>query len=226
MEHHEALESRACEKYLLGELAPAEREAFEEHYFSCSECADQLRCAVEFLSSSREIFAASQATPPVADYIRPPGGWFPWMNPFVSGPVFAALLLFLAYQNLVTIPKYKEAASSRVLPMHSLITANTLGESALTFAVTPERPFGTYVDLPYDPAFSLYRLVLQSPSGQTTPLRSLNSAEAQKTQVITINPGKQAGEYTIVVYGLATPDAEPSSAKELARLQFTVAFTP
>lgn len=225
MDHRDAVESQACEKYLLGELAPDEREAFEEHFFSCSECAAELRASVEFLGASREVFAASPPTPPLADHVRPRRGWFSWLNPLVAGPVFAALLLFVAYQNLVTIPKYKKAASTRVLPMHSLLAANTLGDDALTFSVASDEPFGTYVDLPYDPAFSRYGLVLESPSGKTTPLRSLNSAEAQKTQVITINPGKQAGKYSIVVYGLATPSADPSSAKELARLQFTVAFT-
>jgi len=223
MDHNQALESQACEKYLLGELPPAERDAFEEHYFSCSECAAEVRSALEFLGASREIFAASRASLPVADHIGPARGWRLWLNPFLAGPVFAALLLFVAYQNLVTIPKYKEAGSPRVLPMHSLITANTLGD-ALRFTVKPEEPFGIYVDPPYDPTFALYRLALQSPSGKISFLRSLNRAEAQKTQVIIINPGQQAGLYSIVVYGLPTPSADPSSAKELAKLEFTVAF--
>jgi Putative zinc-finger len=228
MDHNEALQSQACEKYLLGELSSAERDAFEDHYFSCAECAAQLRSAAEFLSASREILAggserASEATLK-PDYVRPPRGWFPWLNPLVAGPAFAALLLFIAYQNFVTIPRYKQSASPRVLPMHSLITANTLGDDQLTFTVLPDQLFGVYVDAPYDPAYSTYLLTLLSPSGTTTPLRSLNAAEAQKTQIIAINPGRQAGKYAIVVSGLASPSADPSSARELARLQFSVAL--
>jgi len=228
MDHNEALQSQACEKYLLGELSSAERDAFEDHYFSCAECAAQLRSAAEFLSASREILAAAPERASEAtlkpDYVRPPRGWFPWLNPLVAGPAFAALLLFIAYQNFVTIPRYKQSASPRVLPMHSLITANTLGDDQLTFTVLPDQLFGVYVDAPYDPGYSTYLLTLLSPSGTTTPLRSLNAAEAQKTQIIAINPGRQAGKYAIVVSGLASPSADPSSARELARLQFSVAL--
>jgi len=224
MDHKQALQSQACEKYLLGELAPAERDAYEEHYFSCSECATQLRAAAEFLGASREIFAASPNPRPSLGPVGTGLGWFAWFKPAYAISAFAILLLFIGYQNFVTIPNYKQAASPRVLPMHSLITADTLGDDTLTFTVTQDQPFGLYVYPPYDPAFSVYRLVLQSPSGAATSLRALDSAEAQKPQVITINPGKQAGKYTIVVSGLATPNADPSSAKELARLQFTVAF--
>jgi hypothetical protein len=228
MDHNEALQSQACEKYLLGELSPAERDAFEEHYFSCSECAIQLRSAADFLAASREILAGAPELASEAalkpDYRRPPHGWFSWLNPLLAGPAFAALLLLVAYQNFVTIPRYKQSASPRVLPMHSLITANTLGDDKLTFTVLPDQLFGVYVDAPYDPAYSTYLLTLLSPSGTATPLRSLNTAEAQKTQIIAINPGRQAGKYTIVVSGLASPSADPSSARELARLQFSVAL--
>lgn len=228
MEHNEALQSQACEKYLLGELSSTQRDAFEEHYFSCTECALQLRSTAEFLSASREILASS-SEPALKDslrpgYARPHRSWFPWLSPLVAGPAFAALLLFIAYQNFVTIPHYKQAASSRVLPMHSLITANTLGGESLNFTASPDQPFGLYVDVPYDSSYSIYRLTLVSPTGTATPLRSLTFAEAQKAQIVTINPGRQAGEYTIIVCGLADSSADPSSAKELARLQFTVAI--
>ena len=224
MDHNEALQSQACEKYLLGELSPALRDAYEEHYFSCSECALHLRSAAEFLSATREIFASTPAASSAQSPIRT-SGWFAWLKPAFALPAFAVLLLFIGYQNFVTIPQYKQAAAPRVLPMHSLITANTLGDESLNFSVISDQPFGLYVDVPYEPAYSAYILTLQSPSGASTPLRSINAAEAQKTQIISVNPGRQAGKYTIVVSGLPSPSAAPSSAKELARLQFTVALT-
>lgn len=223
MDHNEALQSQACEKYLLGELSPAQRDAFEEHYFSCSECAIQLRSAADFLGASREILAASPVQLPKPNHAPAPHRWFSWLlRPAVAVPAFALLFLLIGYQNFVTIPGYKHAAAPRVLPMHSLITANTLGDDQLTFTVLPDQPFGLYVDVPYEPAYSTYLLTLLSPSGAATPLHSLNAAEAQKTQIIAINPGRQAGKYTIVVSGLASSTADSSSAKELARLQFTV----
>ena len=224
MEHNEALESQACEKYLLGELPAAQRDAYEEHYFSCAECAAQLRCAAEFLGASREILAAARAPRSSSDEARATN-WFAWFRPAYAAAALAGLLLLIGYQNLVTIPNYQRAASSQILPMHSLITAGTLGDESLNFSVPADKPFGLFVDVPYDPAFRAYLLALESPSGSTTPLRSLNAAEAQKTQIFVINPGRQAGKYAIVVSGLATAAADPASAKELARLQFTVALT-
>lgn len=57
MSHERALELNAVERYLLKELEPEEVELFEEHYFSCSSCLDQLesiRSLAEGLSAARE----------------------------------------------------------------------------------------------------------------------------------------------------------------------------
>jgi hypothetical protein len=81
-----------------------------------------------------------------------------------------------------------------------------------------------YVDVPADAAYSSYGISVQDPSGKTIPLRSLSYAEAQKTQVLVINPGA-AGNYAVVVLGQAKSDAGSSTGKELARMQFTVVFS-
>ena len=39
MNHTEAVEQMAAEGYLLNELTPDARDAFEEHVFDCAECA-------------------------------------------------------------------------------------------------------------------------------------------------------------------------------------------
>src|SRR5262245_33586234 len=43
MEHREAVEMMASERYLLGEMDDAQRDAFEAHFFSCAECAADVR---------------------------------------------------------------------------------------------------------------------------------------------------------------------------------------
>jgi putative zinc finger protein len=43
MTHTEAVDTYAAERYLLGEMTEAERQAFEAHYFECGTCADDLR---------------------------------------------------------------------------------------------------------------------------------------------------------------------------------------
>jgi hypothetical protein len=43
MEHAEATETMAAERYLLGEMTPEDRDAFEDHFFGCGACAADVR---------------------------------------------------------------------------------------------------------------------------------------------------------------------------------------
>ena len=43
MEHHQAAAILASERYVLDELTVAERDAFEEHYFTCAICAQEVK---------------------------------------------------------------------------------------------------------------------------------------------------------------------------------------
>ena len=49
MEHQQAMDTLAIERYLLEEMPQDEREAFEEHFFSCAECAEDARAAAQML---------------------------------------------------------------------------------------------------------------------------------------------------------------------------------
>jgi len=45
MDHSEALRLQAAERYVLGELSPELREQYEEHYFTCEECASDVKAS-------------------------------------------------------------------------------------------------------------------------------------------------------------------------------------
>ena len=55
MNHDQAVRSHAAERYLLDELEPAERDAFEGHYFDCTDCFDHIKQGSEFLGLAREV---------------------------------------------------------------------------------------------------------------------------------------------------------------------------
>src|SRR5258705_5950403 len=59
--HQEAVDTLATERYLLDDITGADRQAFEEHFFSCEVCADDLRTASAMLQGAHEGFAG-QAT--------------------------------------------------------------------------------------------------------------------------------------------------------------------
>ena len=222
MDHDLAVKSQACEKYLLGELSPNLRDAYEEHYFLCTECATQLRIAADVIGAGQQIFTEAPAPAASMPTVPEPGIWSRWLRPAFVIPVLAALLLIVGYQNLVMIPRLQESQAPRVLAMFSLIAANTRGETVPEFVAHPDEPIGLYVDVPADRAYSAYDIRLQDPAGNTTPLRSISYAQAQKTQVVIVNPGKMAGQYVLVITGKTNPSSTPT---ELTRMQFNIAFT-
>ena len=56
MDHHQATQLTAVEKYLLEELAPELRDEFEEHFFDCQECATDLRATAGFIDAAKREF--------------------------------------------------------------------------------------------------------------------------------------------------------------------------
>ena len=94
----------AAERYILGELPEAEKLAFEEHYFECGACAQD----VEDLTNLR---LAAPVVLPRLDRDSPKSqsaSWFgrPWM-PQLTWGALAALMLITGYQNAVEIPRLK-----------------------------------------------------------------------------------------------------------------------
>lgn len=57
MEHSEAVQQRAVERYVLGELTSDLRDAFEEHYFDCPECQADVSALATFVTAGRMILA-------------------------------------------------------------------------------------------------------------------------------------------------------------------------
>ncbi|HTC94663.1 MAG TPA: zf-HC2 domain-containing protein [Terriglobales bacterium] len=55
MTHFEAIEGRLAEGYLLGELTTEQREQYEEHYFGCPGCVEEIRWGAMFLANARRV---------------------------------------------------------------------------------------------------------------------------------------------------------------------------
>ena len=226
MDHSEAIRMQAAEKYVLGELPNALRDEYEEHFFDCAECALDVKAAAAFVDNSAEVLRQEAKNEKAKDPVH--SGWFAWLKPIVAVPAFAVLLLALSYQSFVSVPHWKkmanEPAASRVLPMFSLITANTRGSDSTVFRVRPNESFGIYVDVPADAAYRSYVLRLEDPAGHSSNLTTVSYAEAQKTQVLEVNPGRRSGAYQIVVLGVANDASDAAKAPVLATMKFHVEF--
>lgn len=226
MNHKEAVDMQAAEKYVLGELPETLRDEYEEHFFDCVECALDVKAAAVFVDNSAEVWRQDARKGKSDAPAR--GAWFAWFRPVVAVPAFAVLLLALGYQSFVSVPRWKkmatESGAPRVLPMFSLITANTRSSDSLVFRVRPDEPFGLYVDVPADSAYRSYLLRLENPVGEAVNLTTVSYDHAQKTQVLEVNPGSRSGAYQIVVLGLSGEGMDTAKAPVLATMNFRVEF--
>jgi hypothetical protein len=98
MTHADAIRTLAVERYLLDEMPEIERFAFEDHFFDCVECADDLRDGAT-MSKAVKAGLLPQASRPTT--ISPAIAKRRW-TPSVVLPWAAAAMLALAvgYQSL------------------------------------------------------------------------------------------------------------------------------
>ncbi|HKV04609.1 MAG TPA: zf-HC2 domain-containing protein [Candidatus Acidoferrales bacterium] len=231
MQHTEAMDIKATEKYLLGELQGELREQFEEHFMECPECAKDLRAAAVFMSNAKEVFRAEK--PALAKVPGRPGRGRAWiaafLRPAIVVPVFAALVAIIAYQGGVAIPRLRHALSTagapRALASFSLIAANSRGGTMPEVAVQPDQPFSLYVDIPPQPSFPGYTCDIDNESGATELLLSISAQEAKNTVQFLIPASHlRPGTHVIVVRGIANTQAPSGSAVEVARFPFTLSY--
>src|SRR4051812_31648442 len=123
MTHENALETLASERYLLGEMSELERHQFEEHYFSCAECAADVRDG-ELMrgAAARAVGAPRGAATTVATH-EPRTNVLPWRQrlrpaalvPFAAAAAFA---LMVGYQSMFVIPRLQDGfAAQAVVPV-------------------------------------------------------------------------------------------------------------
>ena len=107
MEHKEAIRIHAVDRYLLGELTAVERKEFEEHFFSCGECSEDLHIGTILVDNSRAVLSEEFPDPvPASPGVPPRPGWRFWWSP-VPLAAAIALLAVVGYQNLKVIPEYR-----------------------------------------------------------------------------------------------------------------------
>jgi len=71
MDHNEAIKQMAAERYLLNELTPDLRDAFEEHAFGCPECALDLRAGSAFINIAKGELPGLPSTSPAESQPEP-----------------------------------------------------------------------------------------------------------------------------------------------------------
>ena len=69
MDHKSAIQTNAVERYLLGEMPVEERDSFEEHYFACTTCAEDIRLGSAMSHDLKVVLRQG----------IPPRSWLAWL---------------------------------------------------------------------------------------------------------------------------------------------------
>ena len=218
MNHSEAVEQMATERYLLDEFTPEDREAFEEHLFDCPECALDLRAGAVFVREAKvqlPELVPPKTRPGVTKARGKQNFWFSLWRPAFAAPALAALLIVVGYQNFVTFPALRQTANEpRLAPVAPLHSA-TRGATLPTFTADRTHGVALPVDLVSDPemvAAASYSFDLRDPQGKLVWTGSL-PATAQGTgsdQSFSLTiPGSmlQNGLYSLMVTSVTAQGA-------------------
>jgi Putative zinc-finger len=237
MDHNEAVRLQAAEKYVLGELPKEQHAAYEEHYFDCPACAEEIKATVTFMESARQV-AREEALQPVGARRNVPGtqttdGWFAWLRPAFAVPVLAALVLFIGYQNGVTIPRLKDFSSSQIGQTisssfqlrGSVRGGNESGDAANKVRVRAGESFSLNFDFTPTGTFSEYDWQLRDQGGRAVRFGHISGDK--KYQAVSLNVAggvESAGKYNLVFFGGADDNGQTANRNEAQRLTFTVEF--
>ena len=206
MNHDEAIRLVSSEKYLLDELSPELRDQFEEHFFSCTECALDVRAGAMLIEQSKVLLSEKPGLNPVpaADSTTP--GWLAWLRPAFAIPVLAALLAIIGYQNLVTYPKLELATSvPQILPWASL-NVNSRGENTPVITVSPGQGFLLFVNIAPEAHYSSYTADLYNPAGKLEWSLAIPVTTADDSWPIRVPAAhRDEGTYTLSVHGITAP---------------------
>ena len=256
MDCKQAEDLQLAVKYVLGELPPVQRDEYEDHYIDCPQCAKEVYAAAALTDTAREVFRQEErgeAPAPVRDAGRDVardgarGGWLArWLRPAFAVPAFAVLLLVVAYQNTVTIPRAKlEAASgagqvltaSFTFPKTQTRGARGGGEGvkagedagekeAFKVKVKPNESFGLRFDFNPPKTLDSYLCELQDESGRTLLQKAVPGTSIHHEVEIGIPGGLvKAANYSLVFHGAPGANGE-GAREEVLRLGFSVEFLP
>jgi len=137
MDHETAVRSNAAERYLLGGMGDPEKEQFEEHYFSCASCAEEVRTGQVFRANARAVFR-DDVKPVKLVVPRPVWRWVA----SASVAVNLALLAVAGYQLRQAGRPYYLQEVVVIGPARSAVSAQEISAKTTHVALTAHLPEG------------------------------------------------------------------------------------
>jgi hypothetical protein len=214
MEHAEAVENQAVERYLLEELTAAEVDSFEEHYFDCAECAEDLRAGAALLDGGRTISERpSETRPSNIEAFPPPARRSSHRATWLAAAATAILLFGLGGSYLMRRDASPAFEVMQEAPAY--LTVSRSAENVVT--LRGDQSAVRFVDIPATGDFASYELRLLGPGGKVVGQSAVTTEQATDSVPVVLR-GLEAAAYEVVIEGLA-PGGERT---RIAAIPFTV----
>ncbi|HEY1468348.1 MAG TPA: hypothetical protein VGF61_04845 [Candidatus Acidoferrum sp.] len=231
MDHLEAKRLHAAEKYVLGELTPDLRDAYEEHYFDCAECADDVQATLTFVSAGREVSREEPVPVAVAPiHPAPRSRWTSWFRPMIAIPAMGVLLLAVGYysrtskpqigvitapgQTILSSPSFGLRGGDRLENEKTIVQVPANGSVQLHFDFVPSQVQN----------FSSYTGELQDSASRVLLLFNVPPDRVNKEVNLIVPSGLlHPGDYTLTVFG---HDASSAAKIPVAQFSFAVQNNP
>lgn len=237
MDHTRATTTDAAERYALGEMVELERDEFEQHFFACPQCAEEVKAAVRFLDAAQPLLGdservdlreSSHATRPAPVSIA---AWPRVRSLFWPLPLAAAATLVLllggpaAYLAAVKVPQLEaqlaDAESLQSVPWHFLSVSRS--ETPKIEVVAGENAIGVSLSRSSGRSFPFYLCELRDADGRTL-LSKVVAETPGRDELQLLLPTRKlpSGAYVIAVAGLESASSR-TPASEFTRYHFAFA---
>ena len=216
--HDEAIKDLMAERYLLGELNAADREAYELHLFSCDACFEQVKVGTEFVTHLRHIGTEDPQASLVPGFM---GRLMANARQPLSVTMFGLLLMVsgFAVHQRSEISNLKEPRAV----VRSVLTGIAHGSSDVNPIKVP-RNSALSLDVEYTPKgeFISYRAQVLSSSGKALHTVALPETQVGTTASIALPADAlRPGQYSIVVFGRRSDGTQEEVGRGVFELQFT-----
>ena len=146
MTHQEAVTTLASERYLLEEMTELERHAFEDHFFDCTECAEDVRAGAYLREGARAGMVAQSAARTSSTVVAFKARSAPQrLSTFIPWAAAATLALISGYQALFMGTVRQSAFEPQALSPVTLRPATRGAEAVVV--VDADKPVALAVDV-------------------------------------------------------------------------------
>lgn len=223
MDHETAVQLQAAERYVLDEFSPEERADFEEHFFGCPGCADEVRSATILAANTKVVLKAAARekiyTHKSAVERPSPRNRFRFFWPLT---VSAALNFVLLAAFVLMRPHPADLAGSEIEPQfYRSYGVPAASRSAIPSFALPagSRFFGARFDLMPGQSFESFEYQILDSAGTSRSGRSLASPGGENSELELAVPVASLGpgEYVLVLRG-----RQQGRLAEIARARFSI----